>query len=77
MELHFGLFIQDAKGPLWQESFADEREAQRKAEELARTEGLESFVYNLTTYTEVARFFPASQRQGESMEQWHLPNDCR
>jgi len=74
MNLDFGLFIQDAKGTLWRESFACEDEASRKAEEVARTEGLECFVYNVKTYTEVVRFWPSSQKQSESAQKWYLPN---
>jgi hypothetical protein len=73
MNLDFGLFLQDGKGPLWRESFADLDEARRKAEEVARTEGLECFVYNLKTYTEVVRFSPRSQKRTESEQEWSLP----
>ena len=74
MSLDFGLFIQDAKGPLWRESFPDSDETSRKAEEVARNEDLECFVYNLKTHTEVVRFWPSSQKRSESKQEWYLPN---
>ena len=74
MGLDFGLFIQDGKGPLWRESFTDLDTASRRAEDVARTESLECFVYNFKTYSEVVRFRPRSQKPREQREEWHLPS---
>ncbi len=62
MTLDFGIFIQDGKGPLFKEFFADREEAKRKAEQLAQTEGVECFVYSFQTFKEVARFRPAPRK---------------
>ena len=58
MSNDFGLFVQDGKGPLFRVSVPELVEAKRRAQELARTEGLECFVYCFKTFTKVARFHP-------------------
>ena len=65
MNSHFDLFIEDAKGPLWRESFADCDEARRKAEEVAKTEGVECFVYSFKASAIVERFRPPSPKAKE------------
>jgi len=54
----FALFSQDGQGPMWRESFADLETAKAKAKQLALDQGLESFVFDLKDFSEVARFFP-------------------
>ena len=58
----FGLFIQDEKGPLWRGFFTDLDAARKAAEELARKENSEFFVFNFKNFTEVARSFPARSK---------------
>jgi hypothetical protein len=69
----FAVFIQDRKGPLWRESIAAREEATRKAEELAKTEGVECFVYSFKTFREVARFRPPPPKRRTSSQQRHAP----
>lgn len=61
-EDQFGLFSQDEHGPLWRGFFNDLDEAKRKAQELADLEGLEFFIYNLKSLSEIARFFPSRHK---------------
>ena len=61
--LQFGLFEDDARGPLWRASFGDLTEAKRHARELAKDEGKEFFVYSFISYREVARIRPSISEQ--------------
>lgn len=63
--LDFGVFVQDGKGPVFREFFADREQAKRKAEELAKTEGVDCFVYSFKTYTEVVRFRPPARKSAK------------
>ena len=58
----FGVFLQDGAGPLYREFFGDVGEAMRQAQKLAAEDGLEHFVFNFESYSEVARFVPCSRR---------------
>jgi hypothetical protein len=55
----FGLFQDDAGGPLWRASFADLDEAKRNARKLADEERQEFFVRRFEDYSEIARVFPS------------------
>ena len=55
----FGLFQDEAGGPLWRASFADLDEAKRKAQKFADEERQEFFVYRFEDYSEIARVFPS------------------
>jgi hypothetical protein len=58
----FGLFQDDACGPLWRASFADLDEAKRNAQKFADEERQEFFVYRFEDYSEVARLFPSRMK---------------
>ena len=58
----FGLFQDDAGGPLWRASFADLDEAKRNAQRFADEEGQEFFVTRFEDYSEVARLFPSRMK---------------
>lgn len=60
MQNDFGVFIQDKKGPLRCGAFADQEEAKRTANEIAKNQRVECFVYSFKTLSEVARFLPTT-----------------
>ncbi len=55
-EKKFGVFIRDGRGVLWRYFCDDLEEAERRAKEIATTEGVESIVFNLRNFLEVATF---------------------
>ena len=54
----FGLFQDDAGGPVWRASFADLDDAKSNARRLADEERQEFFVCRFEDHSEVARVFP-------------------
>jgi hypothetical protein len=58
----FGLFQDDAGGPLWRASFADLDEAKRNARRLADEERRDFFVCRFEDYSEIARMFPTRNK---------------
>jgi hypothetical protein len=58
----FGLFQDDAGGPLWRASFDDLDEAKRNAQRFADEERQEFFIYRFEDYSEVARLFPSRMK---------------
>ena len=61
MDEEFGLFIQDERGPAWRGTSTDLHDAERKAQEIANTEGVECFVYSFKKFKEIVRCYPAAQ----------------
>ena len=66
----FGIFLQDGDGPLCREFFGDVGEAMRQAQQLAAEDGLEHFVFNFESYSEVARFIPSRVRSSAKTLAW-------
>jgi hypothetical protein len=62
MKAGFGIFIQDGKGPMWQDECSDLAEAKERARELANTIEFEVFVFCMETAREVARFSSTKRR---------------
>jgi hypothetical protein len=66
------LFLEDEKGPLFQEFCADLEQARRKAQELANRQGLPVIIFSFVEARQVGRFkpkpkpVPALHRNGES-----------
>ena len=55
----FAVFSQDGIGPpLWKGFFNDLAEARQRAQNCVDEEGIEAFIFNFDSASEVARFFP-------------------
>ena len=55
----FAVFSQDGIGaPLWKGFFNDLAEARQRAQNCVGEEGVEAFIFNFDSASELARFFP-------------------
>jgi hypothetical protein len=64
----FGVFIRDNQEVRWKQFCHDFENAKGRAKEITATEGVESFVFDLTDSSEVATFFPQRKAIVESMD---------